>query len=876
MAEFPMRDATATQSPAPSGDFLTGTIASRFLIRGLLGMGGMGEVYRADDMRLKRTVALKRLAPDQRANQIYRQRFLKEAERASGLTGAHVAAIYDVVEEQSEIFLIMEYVEGGTLRQRLQTPLTIQQFLDLAVQCADALVSAHDRAIVHCDLKPENIMLTGTGQVKILDFGVAKHFPRSDQSSTAEKIGVLAGTPAYMSPEVLLEQAPDGRSDIFSLGVVFYEALSGRHPFQARSFMATCDSILRDAPAPLRTVNPNVPAALADLVDRMLAKDPAQRIGSAPELLAELRALQGEVSSHSGTNPLLHVSVLRTALLVLLVLLVVLGAVWKRQQIGHWLGRKDMPQQEYLAVLPFNSSAGDADSRAFSDGLTESLAAKLKRLASRYPLQVVPPSEILAERITSVEQARKAFGANLVLEGTLRVSGDQVRVSYSLIDARTRRPLQADTITTRANDPFVLEDRVVDGVLDMLGLELQNQDRAALSNHGTAEPAAYDYYLRGRGYLQDYHKPESVDSAIAVLSHALERDPNYSLAYAGLGQAYWYKFEQTHDQSWVGRASQACQKAIDLGRELANGHICIGLVYNGTGRYEQAADEFQHAAQLDSNSDDALRGLGLAYERLGKLADAENTYQRAIALHPNYWADYNWLGSFYYTQARYEDAAKMFAQVVALAPDSERGYSNLGGVYLNLGRYAEAMPVFEHSVAIRPTADAYSNLATAYFFQQRFTEAARTYEQAVKLNPLDYEMWGNLGDAYYWAPKEQAEAGPAYRKAISLADAALRVNPRDAVILCNLALYHAMVREKDPAFSHLRQALAIDPDNPDFLFKAAEVYNQFGSKDLAMASLERAIARGYSVFFVRDHPIFTNLKSEERFRKLVGQKESPH
>jgi serine/threonine-protein kinase len=872
-----MRDATATQAPAVTGDSLSGIVAGRFLIRGLLGSGGMGEVYRADDTRLKRTVALKRLAPQLRANEVYRQRFLKEAERASGLTGEHVAAIYDVLDEQGEIFLIMEFVEGETLRERLRNPLSIQEFLDIAMQCADALVTAHSRGIVHCDLKPENIMLTATEQVKILDFGVAKRFPRSDKSSTAEKTHVLAGTPAYMSPEVLLENHPDGRADIFSLGVVFYEALSGRHPFQARSFVATSDRILRDSPPPLRTRNPDVPSALEGIVTRMLVKVPANRIGSAPELLAELRAVREQELARATFHPAPRkLPVLTIALVGILVLAALLLTVWKKQQITHWLGRRDMPEQEYLAVLPFNSSAVDAGSRAFSDGLTESLAAKLKRLASHYPLQVVPPSEMLAEGITSVEQARKTFGANLVLEGSLRESGNLVRVSYTLIDAQTRRRLQADTITTQASDPFGLEDRVVDGVLDMLGLELQNQDRAAIANHGTAEPAAYDFYLRGRGYLQDYHKPESVDSAIAVFTHALERDPGYALAYAGLGQAYWYKFEDTHNQRWVGRAAQACQKAIDLGRELANGHICVGAVYNGTGRYEQAADEFQRAAKLDPNSDDALRGLGLAYEHLGKLADAENTYQRAIGLHPNYWADYNWLGKFYYTQARYDDAARMFAHVVALAPDSERGYSNVGGVYLNLGRYAEAISVFEHSVAIRPTADAYSNLATAYFYQQRFPEAARTYEQAVKLNQLDYEMWGNLGDAYYWAPSQQSEAPPAYRKAISLADAALRVNPRDAVILCNLALYRAMLHEKESALALLHRALAIDPNNPDFLFKAAEIHNQFGSKDAALTLLERAIARGYSVFFVRDHPIFSNLKSDQRFRKLVGRSESSH
>jgi len=520
--------------------------------------------------------------------------------------------------------------------------------------------------------------------------------------------------------------------------------------------------------------------------------------------------------------------------------ILVLAAVLKRQQIEHWLNTTDIPEQKYLAVLPFNSSGGDANSRAFSAGLTESLAARLKQVGTRHPLQVVPPSEVLAEGITTVEQAQKSFGANLVLEGSVRESGNLVRVNYSLVDAKTRRQLQADTITTQASDPFALEDRVVDGVLNMLGVEVQNQDPTAAVNHGTAEPAAYDFYLRGRDYLQDYHKPESVDSAIAVFTHALERDPSYALAYAGLGQAYWHKYEDTHDQSWVNKASQSCQKAVELGRELANGHTCIGVVSNGTGRYEQAAEEFQRAAKLDPDSDDALRGLGLAYQSLGRLADAEANYQRAITLHPNYWADYNWLGSFYYRQARYEDAARMFSQVVALAPDSERGYSNLGGVYLNLGRYTEAIPLFERSVAIRPTADAYSNLATAYFFQQRFAEAARTYEQAVKLNPLDYEMWGNLGDAYYWTPKEQSQAIPAYRKAVSLAHAALGVNPRDGVILCNLALYHAMLHEKDPAIAFLRRALALAPDNSDFLFKAAEIYHQFGMKEPAFAAARQA------------------------------------
>jgi serine/threonine protein kinase/tetratricopeptide (TPR) repeat protein len=872
MPESPSRQAAIT----PADNSLSGTVAGRFLIRGRLGTGGMGEVYRADDIRLKRSVALKRMSPHLRADHLYRQRFFKEAERASGLTGEHVAAIYDVLEDNGEIFLVMEYVEGQTLRERLLRPLVLEEFLNIAVQCADALVAAHAHGIVHCDLKPENIMLTATQQIKVLDFGVAKHLPRTDESSTVEEPGGLGGTPAYMSPEVLLDNLPDGRADIFSLGVVFYEALTGQHPFKARSFVATSQRILHDEPPPVRSLNPQVPPAVERIVNRMLAKAPEQRLPSALQLSAELKGLTARDLTTFPRASLLRFRSLTAAFPALLLVILVLGAFLKRQQIEHWLNTRDIPEQKYLAVLPFNSSGGDANSRAFSAGLTESLAARLKRVGTRHPLQVVPPSEVLAEGITTVEQAQKSFGANLVLEGSVRESGNLVRVNYSLVDAKTRRQLQADTITTQASDPFGLEDRVVDGVLNMLGVEVQNQDRAAAVNHGTAEPAAYDFYLRGRGYLQDYHKPESVDSAIAVFTHALERDPSYALAYAGLGQAYWHKYEDTHDLSWVNKASQACQKAVELGRELANGHTCIGVVSNGTGRYEQAAEEFQRAAKLDPDSDDALRGLGLAYQSLGRLTDAEANYQRAITLHPNYWADYNWLGSFYYRQARYEDAARMFSQVVALAPDSERGYSNLGGVYLNLGRYTEAIPLFERSVAIRPTADAYSNLATAYFFQQRFDEAAHTYEQAVKLNPLDYEMWGNLGDAYYWTPKEQSQAPPAYRKAISLADAALSVNPRDAVILCNLALYHAMLREKDPAIAFLRRALALAPDNSDSLFKAAEIYNQFGMTEPAFAALQDSLKQGYSRFFARGHPIFENLKADPRFRKLVDNPPRSH
>src|SRR6266849_8986635 len=560
---------------------LSGSVVGRFRIGDRLGKGGMGEVYRAEDTKLKRTVALKRLAPALRADSLYRLRFLEEAERASRFSDSHVAALYDVLEEHGEIFLILEYVEGQNLRQRLRRPLSLDEFFTIAIQCAEALVSAHKQGIVHCDIKPENIMLTDQGQVKILDFGVAKHLPRSDQSSTVDRAGTFAGTPAYMSPEVLLEQTPDGRADIFSLGVVFYEVLAGHHPFVADGFVATSDRIRRETPAPIHIFNSKVPEELEKLVNKAMAKEPGQRQASTRELLEELRLVQSDITS-TGLSRLLPRGVKRkprrTLLAVISALLIAAGLLavfYHQDKVKGWFGL-GKPTPIHLAVLPFISTGDDPNTKAFCNGLTETLAVKLTQLTGSYPLQIVPTSEVRAEGITNVEQARKGFGVNLVLEGSLQESGNRVRITYSLVDATSMRQLSADTITADMSDVFGLQDRVVESVVNMLGLQLQGSDRQALVAHGTQEPAAYDFYLRGLGYLQDYHRAENVSSAIALFTRALERDPNYALAYAGLGQAYWAKYDATYEPEWLDQALRSCKQAVALDSESADGHTCLG------------------------------------------------------------------------------------------------------------------------------------------------------------------------------------------------------------------------------------------------------------------------------------------------------------
>jgi len=870
MAEFEPTLASSTQPQ----DSLSGKVVGRFRIGERLGKGGMGEVYSAEDTKLKRTVALKRLAPSLRADSLYRHRFLEEAERASRFGDAHVAAVYDVLEEQGEIFLILEYVQGQNLRQRLREPLSLDEFFTIAIQCAEALVSAHRHGIVHCDIKPENIMLSSEGQVKILDFGVAKHLPRSDQSSTVDRAGTFAGTPAYMSPEVLLEQAPDGRADIFSLGVVFYEVLTGQHPFLAGSFVATTDRIRNETPAPIRVFNSSVPEGLQALVNKAMAKDAGNRYASAEELLDALLAVRSRMSSGEGPHEEEEQkgrSRTRYLLPSILAVVLLVGGVLassKMAVIRGWFGMEKPPAIQ-LVVLPFATPDADSSAKAFSNGLTETLTAELTHLTGNYPLQVVPASEVRAGAITTVEQARKEFGVNMVLEGSLHGAGDQMRVTYSLVDATTRRQLHAEAITADAADALALEDRVVDGVLGMLGLEGESKDRAILAAHGTQDPVAYDFYLRGRGYLQEPEKPENIENAIVAFNNALERDKKYALAYAGLGEAFWARYELTHDPDWVTKAAQACERAVSFNPDLASGNTCFGTVYNGTGKYEEAARQFQRAVLLDPTRDDAFRGLAFAYERLGRQVDAERTFQRAIQVRPQYWASYEWLGTFYSEHARYEEAARQFTQAIALAPDNPHSYRKLGGVYIYMGRYLKAIEVLQRAIALYPTSGAYSNLGIAYFNVHHFDDAVAAYEHACTPASKDYIACGNLARAYYWAPGRRSQATEYYRRAIALAEERLSINPRDGDPHILSSSYYAMLGDRRHALEHLQRALELRPNEPEYLLTAAIVHNQFGEEDEAMEWLEAAVRRGYSASEIKVAPELDNLRGEARFQKLV-------
>ena len=870
---------------------LSGTLAGRFEIRQRLGAGGMGEVYLAEDTRLKRPVAVKRLAARLRTDRLSREYFLKEAERISALNSDHIAGIYDILEDRGEIFLIMEYVEGANLRFRFNPRPSIEQFLEVAVQCAEALATAHEKGILHRDIKPENIMLTPAGQVKILDFGLAQRLRVAGEGvPTASLIAPghpLSGTRGYVAPEVLLEKEPDTRADIFSLGVVFYELLTGNNPCAAATWVGSIELTLHVRPSSIHQTNPQVPDEVERVIRKMLEKDPEERYATARDLLVDLRRLRR--LSESGVLPPPRNLVLRRHKKLSLwggiaATLAVIAVFVPWRTLVRQLQQKisppqnvpvAIPNQKLVAVLPFRTIEATPEVKTFSEGLAETITAKLTQLTATHALQVAPASEVYRHGVTDVDQAHKELGVNLVVQGSLRQAGDTVRITYTLVDALSHRQLRGDSVTASTSDPFALEDRVVEGVVWMLELEVTPDERPQLEKHGTTIAGAYDLYTRGLGDLQNYPDPAAVESAIENFTRAIALDPNYASAYAGLGEAYWDKYRVDKRPKYVPKAREACQHALSLSTDLAAGHVCLGNMLFAAGKYENASSEFSRALVAEPTYDDAYRGLARTYEQMGRLQDAEQTYHHAIELRPHYWAGYSWLAQFFAFHGRYQEAVEQFEHAAAVSPDNSTIYHGLGGVYIYMGRYDDAIHALQRAISLRPSFQAYANLGQAYMRTRRFDDAVASYQQALTLDPQGYRIIGYLAEAYYWAPGKRNEATALYERAITMTEQELKFNGKNSDAHLLLALYHARLGHAQPARMHLREALKSHANEPETMFFAALVENQLGDSAAAIQWLGKALHQGYSLAEINAAVDFDNLRSDPAFQAVVqaaGQK----
>jgi serine/threonine-protein kinase len=858
---------------------------NQFEIIEMIGQGGMGRVYKARDRRLDRLVALKFLAPALLESEQARARFLREAHALSAVSHPHIATIFDVSESAGEPFLVLEYLSGGTLRAKLRRlsaegrHLSPGHILSYAVQIGEGLAHAHRNGIVHRDVKTSNVLLDGEGNLKITDFGLA----RLQGAAAITGPRHAMGTVDYMSPEQAQGQEVDARSDIFSLGVVLFEIATGELPFRSDHSQAVIYQILNAAPRPLCGLNPEAPPALERIVGRALEKNPDQRYQRLEEMLSDLGALQREVSTASGdasVRPTVTLAPpqLRTPripmgwLAAAFVLLVLVSVPVVRTSLRNLLPRAAVGQK-HLAVIPFTVVGADLQAQAFCDGVVESLTSSLSQLEQfQGSLLVVPASEVRRQGNLSVRDAQRSFGINLAITGSVQRSGDQVRLTANLVDARSLRQLGARSVDVPLQNLASMEDRVLELVAGLLEIQVQPQQRSRVRAGGTSVSDASDAYLQGRGFLRRFDKAGNLEQAITAFQRATTLDPRYALAFTGLSEAYLRTFQRNKDPQWLPQARDAGSRAVELNGSLAAARVSLGSIYAATGDYKKAVAEFNHALELDRLNVDAYRELGAAYESLNQLADAERTYRTAIDLRPEDWLSNGMLAAFYYRHARYLEAEKYFKRIIELTPDNANGYANLGVMYIVLDRHAEAERALKQAIALKPTDRYLANLGTLYYQLGRYSEAAPLYEKAVELGGgASWATLGNLADCYRHVPELSAKAPGTYRQAIAVAERMLALNPKDADALKSLAFYRAACGDKGQALRDIQDARKLAPKNATVGFKAVQVYEMLGRRGQALAELEQILKEGFAIGQVEREPDLALFRQDPGYARIKSR-----
>lgn len=864
---------------------MIGKTISHYKILERLGEGGMGVVYRAEDTKLGRSVALKFISPTALAHEEDKTRFLREAQTAAALSHPHIATIYEIDETDDKTFIAMEYVKGESLKEKIKAgPLTLGETLDMAIQVTEGIQEAHERGIVHRDIKSSNIMITEKKQAKIMDFGLAKFEEKTQITKTA----TIMGTVAYMSPEQACGEAADSRSDIWSLGVVMYEMLTGRLPFKGDYDQVVLHSILNSKPEPVTGLQSGIPLGIERIVNKCLEKAPDTRYQTAADLREDLNRVKRGlgtkdfVSLPVATSPsLLQKKIWRNAILLsaslTLIFLVSLVVPPARDSIKAFFGMKKLPSDKYLAILPFTVVSEDPEDETFSMGITEFLASRLTQLESHQTtLWITPMSEVRRSGIQSPSEARKVLGVTLAFTASIQRLGEKILVTMNLVDTTRLLQLRSRDIEVSEAGLYSLHRDIVNSAVEMLDVEVNPEIRRAISSGESTVPGTSEFYVRGLGYMQRYESEESLDTAVSLFEKALEKDPSYALAYAGLGEAYWRKYRLTHQTELVDIALSHARRAIELDKSLAPVHVTLGLIHREKGEYDKAIEEFERALEIDPHSSDACRELALAFEELGKLEEAEKIYAKAIVLKPSYWSGYSYLGVFYFLYGRYEEAEKMFLKVTELTPDNPRGFDLLGAVYSQTGRNDQAISMFKKSLAIKPGPTAYSNLGTIYFFEGRYADSMAMYEQAIQLGVNNHTIQGNLADSYRYVYGDSEKTQNAYLRAVQLTEKQLSVNPKNADLHGLLARYVAIMGDKKRALKEISLARELAQANVMVLLKCIQAFELVGEREKALNSLQELIHLGGSLEFVEKNPDLSGLRQDSRYIQLLDKMKDTH
>jgi non-specific serine/threonine protein kinase len=700
---------------------MIGRTLSHFEITAKLGEGGMGVVWRAEDVDLHRPVALKVLAAETLARDDMRDRFMREARTAAALNHPNICTIYEVGEVDQVPFIAMELIDGESLDARLaQTePLGLEELVRLGIEVAQGLAAAHAQGIVHRDLKPGNVMLTADGQVKILDFGLAK--PQSAmiggegdetlaQTITAEMTqeGTILGTVSYMSPEQAEGKVVDTRSDVFTFGVLLYQMTTGQLPFRGDTSTSTLAKILEAEPEPPSVVREGLPADLERIIRRCLAKRPADRYNDTRDLVADLRNLQTTGESRAVTPPPAESRKWSPWIWLAPVAAVVLVALF----IGRpWVGERtqtpppataDVSAVPSVAVLPFHNLSAEQENDYFSAGMTEEIISKLSRIDG---LEVASRSSVatFTDRARDVQQIGEDLGVRYLLDGSVRRAGDQVRVSAQLVDGETGRNLWSEDFDGSMKDVFAMQEETALQIAERLDLELSPEEQRNVHKRSTENVAAYDAYLRGMAVSREWGVRARLEQAIEHFEEALEHDPDYAAALAGLAfvEGDMYRNFDTSEER-IQRAEEYAQRAVELDPTMPDASHALGLIAGNRFDYTRAAELLREAVELAPKEARYWDNLSwaLAYKTPPDGQAAVDAAWEAIRLQPHFPGAYYHLGRGLLAMGRNEEARQAFETMIEQDPDFSARYIGMCQYYLAVGDYENALAIIELDAAM--------------------------------------------------------------------------------------------------------------------------------------------------------------------------------